>query len=154
MPLTGDIPTDEIRELLREATEEKIRQALRVLAYVGEVCVNEAREHGNYTDRTGNLRSSIGYVVVRDGEVVSRSSFEKVLETADAGPEAGSTLAAKLASEVGTNQLALIVVAGMKYAIYVTSKGRNVINSAESEARYLVPLLMKQLNENWKPDNQ
>ena len=35
--------------------------------------VKYAREHGSYTDHTGNLRNSIGYVVVQYGRIIAES---------------------------------------------------------------------------------
>ena len=52
----------------------------RVLMRVGEECVNYARVNGGYLDQTGNLRSSIGYVVMDNGKIISQSGFKKVKE--------------------------------------------------------------------------
>jgi len=45
------------------------------LAMVGEAFVNAAREktpaEGSFTDQTGDLRSSIGWVVARDGNILT-----------------------------------------------------------------------------------
>lgn len=48
--------------------------------------VNLAKKTDTYTDRTNNLRSSIGYVLYKDGQKVS-ASFEK----AGAGGEGNVT---------------------------------------------------------------
>ena len=53
------------------AKEEYDRKAVEWLSVLGERVVKYAREHGSYTDRTGNLRNSIGYVVVQYGRIVT-----------------------------------------------------------------------------------
>ncbi len=39
------------------------------VAYVGETFINNARNNGDYKDQTGNLRSSIGYYIVFNGQI-------------------------------------------------------------------------------------
>lgn len=112
----------------------KKRMAVMLQA-VGEACVAEAVENGNYTDRTGNLRGSIGYVVAVDGQVVSEGGFRKVADGED-GPREGKSLAyAKASESTGT---VLVLVAGMKYAEMVADKGYNVLESARLLAKRLV----------------
>lgn len=56
---------------LDQQYDEKVRKVfINVLEYVGEQCVIEARENGNYKDQTGNLRSSISYAIVEDGKII------------------------------------------------------------------------------------
>ena len=44
--------------------------AVEFMVRIGETAVRFAREHGAYQDQTGNLRHSIGFIVVQDGKVV------------------------------------------------------------------------------------
>lgn len=115
----------------------------RTLNYVGEQCVNAARASNGYTDRTHNLRSSVGYVLVRDGKVVTQSTFSSLAGGAE-GSSTGKTYAMELARKYPRGY-ALIVVAGMNYAAYVSAKGRDVLDSAELLAERLVPAMLKQL---------
>ena len=55
------------------AKEEYDRKAVEWLSALGERVVKYAREHGSYTDHTGNLRNSIGYVVVQYGRIIAES---------------------------------------------------------------------------------
>lgn len=114
---------------------------INTLEYVGQQAVNEARDNGSYQDQTGNLRSSIGYIIVKDGEVLHRKGFDTVKE-GGSGSTAGRTFANKVASE--TQGLALIVVAGMNYASYVETS-RNVLTSSEILAERTVPKMLKEL---------
>ena len=123
-----------------ESNEQKI---IKFLTYAGESCINEARTGGTYRDQTGNLRSSIGYVIVNNGETVQISSFEQV-KSGGEGSTGGESFAKLLAGK-NSKGLVLIVVAGMNYAKYVAAKGFNVLDSSEDLAGRLVPQLMKQL---------
>ncbi len=125
------------------------RATVTVLQYIGEECVRLAREKGTYNDITGNLRNSIGYVLVKNGSIISKN-FEakvesKILSGANGkGVLEGEALAAELASRVEKGY-ALIVVAGMHYAHYVETLNKDVLDSAERWADEQVPRLMQRL---------
>ena len=73
MPKSAIVQKFKISELEKElgsTQNEIIQSCIETMAYVGEQCVKQARDHGNYNDITGNLRSSIGYVVLRAGKPV------------------------------------------------------------------------------------
>ena len=122
--------------------ENALRDAIDTLSFVGEQCVKEARLSGKYTDRTGNLRSSIGFAIVQDGRIIRQSSFEKVKPTATNGSKTGKELIRELAAANGDG-LVLILVAGMDYAIHVEARGYNVLNSAEDLGNRLVPEMLR-----------
>lgn len=106
------------------------RRAARWLCYVGEAAVAEARREGSYTDRTGNLRASVGYVVLLpDGSVAGEGGFPP----GDAG---GRGYALRLARAELRGPV-LVVTAGMQYARYVAARGYDVLDSAELAARRL-----------------
>ena len=125
------------------------RATVKVLQYIGEHCVKLAREKGTYNDITGNLRNSIGYVLVKNGSIISKN-FEqrvesKVVSSANGkGILEGEALAVELASRVNKGY-ALIVVAGMHYAHYVETLNKDVLDSAERWANEQVPRLMQRL---------
>ena len=53
-----------------DRAEERI---YKLLQRAGEEFVKLARKKGNYQDHTGNLRSSIGYVIVKDGDILTEN---------------------------------------------------------------------------------
>ena len=118
--------------------EEVERQIIESLCRIGEEAVTHAKlvppERG-FTDRTGNLRSSIGYVVCKDGQPIN-VAFEAV-KGGHVGVNTGQRLAMRIAKQYAEGYT-LIVVAGMNYAAYVESKGRDVLTSAETEAGKLL----------------
>ena len=111
-----------------DRAEEKMYTLLQA---AGEMFVRYARESGRYIDHTGNLRSSIGYVIVRNGKLASRN-FKKQ----DVGTEGseGVNKAEKLARELARTHntgLVLIGVAGMEYAVFVEAmESKDVITGA------------------------
>lgn len=132
-----------IEKVIAQAIEEKKRKTIRMLMYIGEQCVNDARLKGSYTDRTGNLRGSTGYGVVVDGRLVDVSGFEQVKQGGD-GPEKGRRYLEELVAQFPKG-IVLIVVAGENYAQYVQDKGYNVLDSAENLAEKLITSLQKQM---------
>lgn len=127
------------------------RAMVTMLQYIGEECVAIAREQGTYNDRTGNLRNSIGYVLMRNGDIINQNFEErvasKVVDAANGkGVLEGQALAQELAKRF-SNGYALIVVAGMHYAYYVETRGYDVLDSAERNAMQRVPVLVKQLQK-------
>lgn len=46
----------------------------------GEKFIDIARRNGSYKDQTGNLRSSIGYIIAKNGEVVAENFTESEKE--------------------------------------------------------------------------
>jgi len=130
-------------ERFTNRAEEKM---LRALIYTGEYFVKIARENGAYTNITGNLRSSIGYVVVRDGEIVS-SDFQNA--DTGTGGEKGVQNARRLAHELALTHnkgLVLIGLAGMDYAVHVEQiKGKDVISSSEKAAEKMLRGLLKKV---------
>lgn len=80
----------------------------------------------SWNDDTGNLRSSIGWGVCRKGRIVRKSRFGTVLGGSE-GSAKGEELLGKLASEYSQYDLALFIVAGEEYAVYVEAVDNKVV---------------------------
>lgn len=143
MPIKQLTPMSEIENYAEEQLNRLNAVLLRNLAYIGEMCLNRARQTDSYKDRTGNLRSSIGYVISVDGRIVKASDFKVVKEGRD-GAKDGLSFARRIARSYPQG-LCLIVVAGMKYAAYVSAKGFDVLDSSELLAESLTNRILKQL---------
>ena len=133
------------------------------LAEAGEAAIAEAVTKGKYQNITGNLRSSIGYVIGYDGKVIREGGFHKVKGRGENyqrvtfttrngkkvdfwakgkfgdGSE-GSRKGLELARSViaKTKGYSFVIVAGMEYASYVNSKGYDVMDSAKLELKKIV----------------
>ncbi len=81
--------------------------------------------------------------MVKDGQLLSMKTGEQVKQGSEGKAKAESLLE-RLASEQSSG-ICLIVVAGMNYAVYVESRGKNVLSSAELLAERMVPQLLTSL---------
>jgi len=115
-------------------------RALAKLQYLGERFIETAKISGNYTNQTGNLRSSIGYAVLLNGSIID-SIFELTKKGED-GLKKGQKLASRLASRHSKGYV-LICMAGMEYSIYVALRGYDVIDSGEVKVRKSWEKLLK-----------
>ena len=129
-----------IREFMESRINDAEAKMIEALEYAGEEFVNKARKTGNYTDDTGNLRSSIGYVILQDGEIVKQN-----FQTAGAGSDGqtGRMEAMDFVNELVPDYskgFVLIGVAGMKYAAAVESLGYDVITGSAPDSENLKDL--------------
>lgn len=134
------------REIQAEITAyiQKWEQVLiRTLASCLEQIINTARDNGSYKDRTHNLRSSIGGIIIVDGKIVYRAGFQQKGDGAQ-GVADGIAFAESLVRECPKG-IAAIVVAGREYASYVADRGYDVLDSAENLAETIVPQMLSQL---------
>ena len=147
MPISQLTPKEQIDAAVAKRVEHMRQAIIYNLKVVAEKVLNRGRITGekgrDFTDQTGNLRSSIGYVIVVDGEIVMESSFETVKDGAE-GARQGRAFAHRIAQQYPQG-IALIVVAGKNYAKYVSARGFDVLDSAELLAQQLVPQMLKQL---------
>lgn len=141
----------ELQAMAVAAVSDMRRNAIRILHRVGQKAVNMARDKArkngtDWTDDTGNLRSSIGYIICEDGKPIEEGKFDRVdgpnrSKTTVDGTEVGKEYAYSLAGD--TKGLALIVVAGMDYAVYVAGRGYDVLSSSQILAQNLIPKLFE-----------
>lgn len=140
-------PMSEINAAIEAEAKRVHMLAVRALSYLGEMCVIEAKnrpQESSWFDQSGNLRSSIGYVIVHDGKIIQYSEFNQVKQGTE-GVKEGKYLAEELASKFSTGY-ALIVVAGMNYAERVEAMDSKVVlASAELLARQQLPSMMLKL---------
>lgn len=126
-PLWNDDDLEQWYDIFIDRTEEK---TYLLLAKAGELFVKYARENGGYSDQTGNLRSSIGYLIVCSNEILSEN-----FEQSDKGTDRTTGLgkARQLAMQIGSSHPSgwlLICVAGMNYAASVEARGKDVITGS------------------------
>ena len=151
MQIKGDISG------LNEFELEVEEYYLKRLIEAGEEAVKDAIMFGDYQNQTGNLRSSIGYIIAFDGIVIKEGGFHKIqgygvnmqkvnfttksgknvsfwakgkFGDGSEGAKKGLDFARSKIS--GTTGYAFILVAGMEYASYVSSKGYDVVDSAKN----------------------
>lgn len=126
----------DIRKLFDKLGERAEFVIMDLLQRTGEEFVKVARLSGQYDDWTGNLRSSIGYVIVKDGSIVGRNFQLSEKEGTDkqTGKREGEQLAMDLVKTF-TKGYVMIGVAGMKYAVFVEAmENKDVLTRAADKA--------------------
>lgn len=151
MPIRQTTPRAALQSSIDRRVQRILQAMANVLCYAGEEVVKYARDPNRkrYTDQTGNLTSSIGYVVLWDGKVVKQSDFSPVRGKSGkpgklSGSKEGRKFLNRLIQENGEG-LVLIVVAGMPYAAYVEAMGYDVLDSAEIKAEEIVKRMLSKL---------
>jgi hypothetical protein len=156
MGITPNFTPADLQRFFDAFLSEIEKQQIRRLQELGEMCVNHARsipKEQGFEDQTGNLRSSIGYMVFVNGvaihgEYVTVQPKKPKPGVIYDGAEKGEALAKKVGEN--TTGVCLVVTAGMDYAIYLEAKGRDVITSAEHLAERELPKMLDELIENTK----
>lgn len=137
----------EVHDMLMREAERVERLTIRALSKLGEQCVTKIRDRAgdkSWYDQTGNLRSSVGYVIAHNKNIIQYSTFNQVKQGSE-GVKTGKDLAKELAKRYSNNYV-LIVVAGMNYAEFVEAmNNKDVLASTELWAREQVPLMLEKL---------
>lgn len=135
---------DKVSASIDKEVKNLVDGVIDTLSYIGERAVTIARERGDYMNRTGNLRSSIGYVILHDGQPV-RQGEPEVYGEGNQGSQVAEELLTMVRSEYPQG-IVLIVCAGMNYASYVEDiYGKDVLTSARLETEQLAERMLKEL---------
>ncbi len=123
----------EVAKVFDNFAKEQDEKDLKVLQYAGENFVNNARSNDTYNDQTGNLRSSIGYIILNNGRVVHQNfKLSRSGDDRESGKVEAMNYASELASKYPQGWV-LIGFAGMNYAAAVESRGYDVITDAANQ---------------------
>lgn len=120
----------DVKEFVEEFYKETEAKLIEMLEYVGEGFVEQARKmskmEGGFGDVTGNLRSSLGYFIVKDGKIIKEN-----VRISNKGSDRHSGLSqAKVYIQgiMESDGLRIYGIAGMEYASEVEARGLNVIS--------------------------
>lgn len=106
-----------------------------LLAKVGDDFNQQIEANKGFNNQTFSLISSIGYIVTVDGSVIHQKFI-------DGGNAEGQQKGLKVAKEaIQKDGIMLICVAGEDYALYVESKGHDVITGSSQ----IITSTLKQL---------
>lgn len=115
-------------EIQREIDSETLKHLSRVLNVAIEK-VRKKMEGVPYQDHTGNLNSSTGFIIYKDGKVVHQDFRESAKGTDKAtGLKEGLSLA--LAELRESSGWGVVLMSGMEYASWVESRGFDVLLGA------------------------
>jgi len=126
--------TTDMKALMQEVEKEIEKETLKHLSAVLERGVELVRNKiskggDHYQDHTGNLRSSTGFIITKDGKVVHTSFKESPVGT-DKQTGLKEGLKAALDELRPSKGYGVVLVSGMEYASWVESKGFDVLKGA------------------------
>lgn len=146
MGIKANFNINDIRRDMQSKANTIVDASVKAMMELGEECVGYARENNGFEDETGNLVSSIGCKVFRDGRPVFED-YVQVLE-GEEGLEKGRALADQIGMQCGQNQVMLVVTAGEEYAIFLESNGIDVLTGSEMFAREQWPAMKQRIDMN------
>lgn len=141
-------------EYIAKCTEVIKTYTIRALSKLGEECVKRVRDRSpkdSWNDHTGNLRSSVGYMVLYNGQPVLQGGFQPTTNAPQGNGKEGQTEGEKFLQETvaeiaSDNSFALVIVAGMNYAEEVQDLyNKDVLASAQLWAESQWPTIEKNL---------
>ena len=153
MAIKANFDIDKIFAGIEKKLVPLVRQA--VAEAFSKACldvVKQAKSLDTYQDQTNQLRSSIGYQIYDKGELITEYFQEGGKgegEGAGLGVANGKKVAAA-AAEKYPNDIVGVIVAGADYALYVESKGYDVISGPSSQLASLASKYLKSAAQGFK----
>jgi hypothetical protein len=130
----------------RYQSEEPSQSIIDVLRGECNALIADARSLGAYTDRTGNLRSSIGAAIYYNGREVEILTPTQGTQTGrERAAAAVQAWAISHPERITQSGYTIIIVAGMNYGRYVEAKGFNVLNLTISKGEKDVAEIAKKI---------
>lgn len=143
--ITATFKLPDIEAYIQQQAANGKKAIIKTFQFAGETFVRNARLNGSYQDITGNLRSSIGYIILVDGKQIDEN-FQEAENGTD--KETGIQIGVEFAKETALSfpkGIVLICVAGMSYAAAVEAKGKEVITGSSLELSSQLKQLLSQL---------
>ena len=140
MGIKPNFNSKDLRKLQDQIEQNMFQQAIKAYQYIGEKLISHAREKVGFTDQTGNLRSSIGYILFVNGQVYNSNYLGS-----SEGQAEGKKLASDIKAGIPKQPIVLVCTAGMNYAYQVETKGYNVLSATENYAESVVKSLLEKL---------
>lgn len=134
-------PASSNKEVLRGAMsiaiERMKKRNVELFIKAGKSFLDYAVSNKGFQDVTFSLVSSIGFAVVKDGEIVH-------MEFTNKGNSEGQSKGEELIKNLVENSgVMLIAVAGENYALYVESKNKDVITGSAQHTTSLLRRALK-----------
>lgn len=124
--VSADFKMADVEAFIKQETETFFDELVDSFRVTGRNMVDKARAKtksaGGFSNITWNLRSSIGYLIIYNGQVVE--TYFPVAGPGDEGSATGEKYAREIATLIDNyDGIQLIIVAGMEYATFVERVG-------------------------------
>jgi hypothetical protein len=132
---------------INELNKVKQQAPAMIIQAIETACIEvlqKARMLDTYKDQTHRLRSSLGYVIYKDGQQVASNFQSTGGEKGDEGVQIGIRKATEAAA--GIPGIVAVVVAGADYASYVEAKGFDVLTGSALQLQQLFEAELRNLN--------
>lgn len=137
----------DISAAINELNKVKQQAPAMIIQALETACLEvlqKARTLDTYKDQTHRLRSSLGYVIYKDGQQVASNFQSTGGEKGDEGVQIGQQRAAEAVA--GIPGIVAVVVAGADYATYVEAKGFDVLTGSAMQLQQLFEAELRNLN--------
>lgn len=137
----------DISAAINELNKVKQQAPAMIIQALETACLEvlqKARTLDTYKDQTHRLRSSLGYIIYKDGQQVASNFQSTGGEKGDEGVQIGIRKAAEAAA--GIPGIVAVVVAGADYASYVEAKGFDVLTGSALQLQQLFEAELRNLN--------
>lgn len=135
MGIKARFTADDIKRYMKLKSDQVDQAIISRLKSIGNYFVDSSRNNNTYMDYTGNLRSSIAYVILKNG-VILFGNYK--LSERGSDKAHGVATAKQVIETLGlglSKGYVLLCVAGMDYAISVESRGKDVITASSIIAK-------------------
>jgi hypothetical protein len=124
--ISADFNMADIEAYIKEETEVWFDELVDSFRVTGKSLVEKARAKtkldGGFGNISWNLRSSIGYLLIYNGEVVE--TYFPTVGPGSEGSKTGEDYAREIGSLINEHEgIQLVIVAGMEYAVFVERVG-------------------------------
>jgi len=127
--IKADFDFNDLDKVIEHESQKWFDELVDDYRKAGKLFVERAVAKAAFNNITWNLRSSIGYLIIWNGEVLE--SYFKDLKDGTEGQEVGRDYALFVAKLIDEGEgLAMALVAGEEYAWFVESKGKDVISGS------------------------
>lgn len=139
----------DLEKAFQEDLEALHDEAAEVLFETGAEMVDRARaltkSEGSFGNITWNLRGSIGCVLVHNGKIADEHVYFPQVDKGEEGVKTGQSFAREIALLTDDGDTTLVFVAGMEYAMFVRSKGIDIIDGSTAYFQTIFTKLFNQL---------
>ncbi|RQO79136.1 hypothetical protein DBR40_05295 [Pedobacter sp. KBW01] len=140
--VTADFTFDDLDKVIEYESNQWFDSLVDDYRQTGIRFVERAVAKAAFNNITWNLRSSIGYLIIWNGEVLE--SYFKDLNDGTEGQEVGRDYALFVAKLIDEGEgLSMALVAGEEYAAFVQQKGIDVIKGSSAYFETEIIALLK-----------
>jgi hypothetical protein len=130
MGIQSNFDMSALRRYAYKQKDKFVEAALEAYKLACIKMVDRAKQTKTYQDQTHKLRSSIGCVLYHNGVEVYNYFESTGGEKGGEGVQQGLAYAKSVAEQQGDKTIVAVVVAGADYALYVESKGYDVLTGS------------------------